>query len=186
MEKSFGRDKETGFTQNFTKSEFFESFQKYMDDQRNTAVSEEDFPVHNDSTSKSSSSKPSGVLLDDKEIHMQGNTDDSAEDPDNQDFCLKWLTSRAKWEVSKKTSPAGQIMHRVRTRLGARDHQCKIAKLIKRAGNLGLIPQSVNLLRKTMAIYESGIHAMKPWEEELQRSGLIITPKEIKNEKSEW
>ncbi|CAB9499447.1 expressed unknown protein [Seminavis robusta] len=227
--EEFGRDKETGFTQNLTKSEF-ESFQKYMEDQHNTAVSEEDIPVLDDSASKSSS-KPSSGVLDDKEIHMQGITDDSAEDPDNPDLSLKWLTSRAKWEVSKKVgaehpfedmlprdlnlsrvvnrkrakplptellhhnnlallrryiSPAGQIMHRVRTRLGARD-QRKIAKLIKRARNLGLIPHSGQFVVEDNGdIYESDIHAMKPWEEELQMRGLTVAPKEIEKEKSEW
>jgi ribosomal protein S18 len=176
----FGRDTETGFTQHLSKSEF-ETFQKYMRDQHDIQVTEDDVPVHDDASMSMDRNSKFGAL-DDDELQIQGITDDSLDDPDNPDLSLKWLTSRARWNVSKKygaehpfedmlprdlnlsrivnrkrakplprellhhnnlsllrryISPAGQIMHRVRTRLGARD-QRKVSKLIKRARKLGM------------------------------------------------
>jgi ribosomal protein S18 len=221
--EELGRDKETGFTQPLTKSEF-KTFQKYMRDRHGKEVKEDDVPVHSDDAHapKSSSSFSPPSPLDDPDIQVQGITDDSAVDPDNPDLSLKWLTSRAQWEVNKKygaegpfdemlprdlnlsrivnrkrarvlprellhhnnlgllrryISPAGQIYHRVRTRLGARD-QRRIAKLIKRARNLGLIPHSGQFVVEDHGwIYEKDIRQNKPWEEELIRRGLVITKK---------
>lgn len=82
-------------------------------------------------------------------------------------------------------SPAGQIMHRVRTRLGARD-QRRVARLIKRARKLGLIPHSGQFVVEDNGwIYEKDITEMKEWEKELVRRGLVITSKnepEVKEE----
>jgi len=216
----FGRDKETGFTQHLTRQEF-ETFQKFMKEQHNTQVTEDDLPILDD---EGSGRPRRRNPFDDDDIHLQGITDDDALDPDNPDLSLKWLTSRAKWEVSKKygaegpfdemmprdlnikrivnrktakilprellhhnnlallrryVSPAGQIMHRSRTRLGARD-QRKIAKLIKRARNLGLIPHTGQfVIEDNGNIFEKDIHEDKPWEQELRRRGLL-PPKEDK------
>ena len=178
-----GRDKETGFTQHLTRSEF-DTFRKYMKEHHDVEVTEEDIPVHSDDATTRAKSP-----LDDDSIFEQGITDEADADADNPDLSLKWLTRRAKWEVSKRygaetpfddmlakdlnisrivnrkrakvlpvellhhnnlallrryVSPAGQIMHRVRTRLGARD-QRRVTKMIKRARKLGLIPHSGNV-----------------------------------------
>lgn len=210
-----GRDEETGFTQHLTRSEF-ESFKKYMKEKYDTDITEDDIPVHSDDATAKKSSP-----FDEDDIHIQGITDESDADPDNPDLSLKWMTSRAKWEISKRygaehpfdemlpkdlrvqrivnrkrakpipdelmhhnnlgllrryVSPAGQIMHRSRTRLGARD-QRKVAKLIKRARKLGLIPHSGQFKIECHGdIYEKDLHVKKPWELELERRGLVIKP----------
>jgi hypothetical protein len=155
--EEYGRD---GFTQNLSKEEF-ETFQKFMRDHQKTDVNEDDIPVHHDA-SESRFSQPNPFDDVDDNIPTHGITDESAEDPDNPDLSLKWLTSRAKYNVDKKygsqhpfedvlprdlnlsrivnrkrakimpvellshnnlgllrryISPAGQIMHRVRSKL---------------------------------------------------------------------
>lgn len=209
--EEIGRDKESSFTQHLTKSEF-ETFRKFMKEYHQTTITEEDIPVHSGDATSSRRSP-----LDDESILEQGITDEADADPDNPDLSLKWLTSRAKWEVTKKygaehpfddmlardlnisrivnrkhakvlpteilhhnnlallrryISPTGQIMHRVRTRLGARD-QRRVAKAIKRARKLGLIPhQGQFVVENHGNIYEKDIHEMKAWEKELVRRGL--------------
>lgn len=212
-----GRDNESGFTQHLTRSEF-ETFRKFMREHHQTEITEDDLPVHSDDAT----SRPRSPL-DEEDIYEQGITDETDADPDNPDLSLKWLTSRAKWEVSKRygaetpfddlhardlnvsrivnrkrakvlpteilhhnnlallrryISPAGQIKHRVRTRLGARD-QRRVARLIKRARKLGLIPHSGQFVVESHgSIYEKDIHEMKPWEKELERRGLVMKPVE--------
>jgi hypothetical protein len=94
--EEFGRD---GFTQNLSKEEF-ETFQKFMRDHQETDIDEDDIPVHHDA-SESRFSRPSPFDYAD-DIPTQGITDEGAEDPDNPDLSLKWLTSRAKYNVDKK------------------------------------------------------------------------------------
>lgn len=216
-----GRDKETKFTQQLTKSEF-KTFQKYMQEKQKTNITEEDVPVHDDAGASRASPFSAQNPLDDDYIVSQGITDESEPDPDNPDLSLKWLTSRARWQVSKRDrdggpfddllpsdlnvsrlvnrkqakilptellhhnnlallrryiSPAGQIMHRTKTRLGARD-QRRVARLIKRARKLGLIPHSGHFVVEDHGnIYEKDICEMKAWELELQRRGLVVQPK---------
>jgi len=74
-------------------------------------------------------------------------------------------------------TPAGQIMNRVQSRLGAKD-QRKIAKLVKRARHLGLIPNSGQFIVEAHGnIHEKDIHEDKEWEKELHRRGLVVTKK---------
>jgi len=74
-------------------------------------------------------------------------------------------------------TPSGQIMNRVQSRLGAKD-QRKIAKLIKRARHLGLIPMSGQFVVEAHGnIHEEDIHDEKEWEKELSRRGLVVTKK---------
>ena len=213
-----GRDE--NFTQSLTKSEF-KTFQKYMKEQHHMDITEEDIPVQTGQEKRPKKTAPTSVLEDD-DITIQGITDESAVDADNPDLSLKWLTSRAQWEINKKygeegpfddmmprdlnmtrivnrkrakvlprdllhhnnlallrryISPAGQIMHRVRTRLGARD-QRKIAKMVKRARNLGLIPHTGQFVVEDNGnIHEKDIRENKPWEEELMRRGLVVSRK---------
>ena len=70
-------------------------------------------------------------------------------------------------------TPAGQIMARSLTRLGAKD-QRKIAKLIKRARQIGLIPHYGRWKVEDHGnIYEKDIHVDRDWEQELVRRGLV-------------
>ena len=63
------------------------------------------------------------------------------------------------------------------SRLGAKD-QRKIAKLVKRARHLGLIPNSGQFIVEAHGnIHEKDIHEDKEWEKELHRRGLVVTKK---------
>ncbi len=65
-------------------------------------------------------------------------------------------------------------MNRVQSRLGAKD-QRKVAKLIKRARHLGLIPTSGQFIVEAHGnIHEEDIHDDREWEKELKRRGLTI------------
>lgn len=70
-------------------------------------------------------------------------------------------------------TPAGQIMNRALTRLGAKD-QRKVAKLIKRARHLGLIPHYGRWKVEDHGdIHEKDILQERDWEMELIRRGLV-------------
>lgn len=71
-------------------------------------------------------------------------------------------------------TPTGQVMNRVHSRLGAKD-QRRIAKLIKRARALGLIPHAGQFVVESHgSIHEQDIHEDREWEKELARRGLVI------------
>lgn len=70
-------------------------------------------------------------------------------------------------------TPGGQIMNRVQSRLGAKD-QRKVAKLIKRARHLGLIPHLGQWkLEDHGNIHEEDIREEREWEKELIDRGLL-------------
>ena len=76
-------------------------------------------------------------------------------------------------------TPTGQIQSRVQTRLGARD-QRKVAKLIKRARALGLLPYVGQCVVENHGVlYDT--KQKKPWEEELERRGLVLVRNGNKN-----
>ena len=65
-------------------------------------------------------------------------------------------------------------MNRVQSRLGAKD-QRKIAKMIKRARHLGLLPMAGQFVVEAHgSIHEKDIDKDKQWEEELVRRGLVV------------
>ena len=79
-------------------------------------------------------------------------------------------------------SPGGKIMNRVQSRLGAKD-QRKVAKLIKRARHLGLIPHMGQWKLEDHGYYhergladadasENGVDGKRDWEVELEKRGL--------------
>lgn len=71
-------------------------------------------------------------------------------------------------------TPTSQIQHRMHTRLGARD-QRKIAKLIKRARAMGLIPFQGQFSSEQHGwIHAPDIHETRDWEKELVERGLTI------------
>jgi small subunit ribosomal protein S18 len=76
--------------------------------------------------------------------------------------------------LRRYVTPSGQIMNRVQSRLGAKE-QRKVAKLVKRARHLGLIP-FVGQWKVTNHgnIYEKDIMEDREWEKELKQRGLEI------------
>jgi len=73
-------------------------------------------------------------------------------------------------------TPTGQIRNRVQTRLGARD-QRRIARLVKRARALGLIPYSGQFKTERHGwMYDDDIDEDREWEKELAARGLVIIP----------
>ena len=74
-------------------------------------------------------------------------------------------------------TPAGQIMNRVQSRLGAKD-QRKVSRLIRRARAMGLIPTTGQFaIEQHGNIHEDDIHEDKDWEQELERRGLVVKKK---------
>lgn len=74
-------------------------------------------------------------------------------------------------------TPTGQLKHRIQTRLGARD-QRRVAKLVKRARSLGLLPYVGQHKVETHGwIHESDLHEDREWEKELKQRGLVIEKK---------
>jgi hypothetical protein len=62
----------------------------------------------------------------------------------------------------------------VQTRLGARE-QRKVAKLIKRARSIGLMPYVGQQKAETHGwLHEEDIHADRDWETEMNRRGLVV------------
>jgi hypothetical protein len=71
-------------------------------------------------------------------------------------------------------TPTGQIRNRVQTRLGARD-QRRVAKLVKRARALGLMPYSGQFKAEQHGwIHAKDMAEDKGWERELEKRGLVI------------
>mmetsp|Transcript_8148 Transcript_8148/g.12490 ORF Transcript_8148/g.12490 Transcript_8148/m.12490 type:complete len:363 (+) Transcript_8148:131-1219(+) len=71
-------------------------------------------------------------------------------------------------------TPTGQIMNRTQSRLGAKD-QRKVAKLIKRARAMGLIPHVGQWKYENNGnIHDADIHEEREWEQELMRRGLKV------------
>jgi len=75
--------------------------------------------------------------------------------------------------LRRYVTPGGQIMNRVQSRLGAKD-QRKIAKLVKRARHLGLIPVIGQWKVEDHGdVKENDILENRDWEDELLARGLI-------------
>ncbi len=80
--------------------------------------------------------------------------------------------------LRRYVTPGGQIMNRVQSRLGAKD-QRKIAKLVKRARHLGIIPVLGQWKVEDHGnLKENDLFENREWEEELINRGLI-DPKSI-------
>jgi ribosomal protein S18 len=76
--------------------------------------------------------------------------------------------------LQKFMTPTGQIKNRVQTRLGARD-QRRVAKLIRRARALGLLPYIGQSKAEAHGwIHAPDIHETREWEKELVERGLTI------------
>ena len=188
---------ETGFSKPLSPNEF-KSFQRFMRKEHKLEVDKDDIPVQwaRDAT-------PNFTNADNEDLDMQWLTvaaqrlmSDQSEDPFvdlmPSDLNPARKVNRRKAKkippkllhhnnlafLRRYVTPSGQIMNRVQSRLGARE-QRKVAKLIKRARHLGLIPFLGQWKYTNHGnIYEKDIHKDKDWEEELKRRGLVIRQKE--------
>lgn len=189
---------ETGFSKPLSPAEF-KVFQKHMKDEEGIQISEDDIPVEptNDDDSVL------GGYADTDELNTQWMSssamrfmddtkdDDPFSDLLPSDLSPTLLVNRRKAKpiprhllhhnnlalLRRYITPSGQIMNRVQSRLGAKD-QRKVAKLIKRARHLGLIPMSGQFVVEAHGnIHEEDIHQDKDWENELSRRGLVVTKK---------
>jgi ribosomal protein S18 len=198
-----GRD-ETGFSQHLTPAEF-KSFQAYMQRKHDLQLGGGDLPVQEASPASagrySSSADDEMISADDARLSMQWLTqraqrqmDDLAMD-DNPysdlmpgDLSPTRLVNRKRAKLIPREllhhnnvellqyfmTPTGQIKNRIQTRLGAKD-QRKVARLIKRARALGLVPHVGQFkVEKHGWIHAEDIHKDRPWEKKLAERGLVI------------
>lgn len=196
---------ETGFSKPLSPAEF-KIFQKYAKDEHNVGIGEDDIPVEPTNGEYDFDDDDDSVLggyADTEELNTQWMSssamrfmddtrdDDPFSDLLPSDLSPTLLVNRRKAKPIPKhllhhnnlallrryITPSGQIMNRVQSRLGAKD-QRKIAKLIKRARHLGLIPMSGQFVVETHGnIHEEDIDEDKDWEKELKRRGLVATRK---------
>lgn len=191
---------ETGFSKPLSPDEF-KVFSKHMKEDRDIHISEDDLPV------EPTNEDVLGGYADTEELNAQWMSssamrfmddtkdDDPFSDLLPSDLSPTLLVNRRKAKPIPKDllhhnnlallrryiTPSGQIMNRVQSRLGAKD-QRKIAKLIKRARHLGLIPMSGQFVVEAHgSVHEPDIEENKDWEEEMVRRGLVVTKKKKKN-----
>mmetsp|Transcript_16381 Transcript_16381/g.37565 ORF Transcript_16381/g.37565 Transcript_16381/m.37565 type:complete len:408 (+) Transcript_16381:111-1334(+) len=197
---------ETGFSKALSPAEFG-VFRKHMRNDRNINVSEDDIPVEptlgrRGNVDDDDDGSVLGGYADTEELNtkwmsssaMRFMDDTKDDDPFSDllpsDLSPTLLVNRRKAKAIPKhllhhnnlallrryITPSGQIMNRVQSRLGAKD-QRKIAKLIKRARHLGLIPMSGQFVVESHGnIHEEDIDEDKEWEKELTRRGLVVSP----------
>jgi ribosomal protein S18 len=185
-------DDETGFSQPLTPEEF-KSFARYMKKEHDTQISDSDIPVLNPK-----SKKDAIVYEDNPDLDLRWMSTASQREMDGFDVVdpladlmphdmnpTRKVNRKKAKSIPKEllhhnnlgllrryVTPAGQIMNRSKSRLGAKD-QRKIAKLIKRARALGLIPNTGQWKYENHGnMYEDDIDQEREWEEELVRRGL--------------
>ncbi|KAG7349499.1 30S ribosomal protein S18 [Nitzschia inconspicua] len=195
---------ESGFSKPLSPAEF-KVFQKHMKDEYSTNIDEDDIPVE---PTNQRGGEPSilGGFADTEELNTKWMSssamrfmDDTKDDDPFSDLLpsdlspARLVNRRNAKPIPRKLlhhnnlallrryiTPAGQIMNRVQSRLGAKD-QRKIAKLIKRARHLGLVPTSGQFVVEALGnIHEKDIHEDREWEQELKRRGLVIKKSEEK------
>jgi len=191
---------ETGFSKPLSPAEF-QVFKKHIKDEQDILISEDDIPV--ESTYDDDNDSVLGGYADSEELNTQWMSsnalrfmddtkdDDPFSDLLPSDLSPTLLVNRRKAKpiprhllhhnnlalLRRYITPSGQIMNRVQSRLGAKD-QRKVAKLIKRARHIGLIPMSGQFVVEAHGnIHEEDIHEDKEWEKELSRRGLVVTKK---------
>lgn len=190
---------ETGFSKPLSPAEF-KVLKKHLKDEQDIQISEDDIPVE---PTNSDDGSVLGGYADTDELNTQWMSssamrfmDDTKDDDPFSDLLPSDLTptllvNRRNAKpiprhllhhnnlalLRRYITPSGQIMNRVQSRLGAKD-QRKVAKLIKRARHLGLIPMSGQFVVESHgSIHEEDIHEDKEWEKELSRRGLVVTKK---------
>ena len=190
----------TGFSKPLSPAEF-QVFKKHMKAEQDISITEDDIPV--EPGIDGSDDSVLGGYADTEELNtewmsssaMRFMDDTKDDDPFSDllpsDLSPTLLVNRRKAKpiprhllhhnnlalLRRYITPSGQIMNRVQSRLGAKD-QRKIAKLIKRARHLGLIPMSGQFVVESHGnIHEEDIHEDKEWEKELSRRGLVVSQK---------
>jgi ribosomal protein S18 len=186
---------ETGFSKPLSPSEF-NVFKKHMEEQYKTEIDEDDIPVESvDSDDSVLSGYADNEDLNNKWMSsraMRFMDDTKDDDPFSDllpsDLSPTRLVNRRQAKripqqllhhnnlalLRRYITPTGQIMNRVQSRLGAKD-QRKVAKLIKRARSLGLLPTAGQFAVEARGnIHEKDIHEEKEWEQELVRRGLVM------------
>ena len=194
-----GGDGDSNFTAPLSPSEF-QTFKKYVEKEHGIDdISEEDIPVSRaasgpDATTSSQSDPDLDMtwMTSAARAEVEGpSADDIMDDPfvdlmpSDLNPARKVNRRRAKplpkellhhnnlSLLRRFVTPGGQIMNRVRSRLGAKD-QRKVAKLIKRARHLGLIPHLGQWkLEDHGNIHAKDIQMEKDWEKELVDRGLL-------------
>lgn len=189
---------ESGFTKPLSPAEF-RVFQRHMKAEYGVDVTEDDIPVEPTNETEERAVL-SGHHADNDELNTQWMSsramrfmddtkdDDPFSDLLPSDLSPSRLVNRRQAKpiprqllhhnnlalLRRYITPAGQIMNRVQSRLGAKD-QRKVAKLVKRARHLGLIPTSGQFVVEAHGnIHEEDIHEDKEWEKELKRRGLVV------------
>lgn len=179
-----------GFSKPLSSNEF-RAFARYMVKEHEGFVTKKDIPVMDENTRSYEIDNPD---LDLKWMssaarrEMDGYDDfDPMGDLTPQDMNPARLVNRKRAKLIPKElmhhnnlsllrryiAPNGQIMNRAQSRLGAKD-QRKIAKMVKRARCLGLIPHIGQWKYSNHGNrYEADIHEENEWEQELIKRGLI-------------
>ena len=193
-----GHVDKTGFSKPLSPAEF-NAFKKHMKTEYDMDIEEDDIPVEptdrgsvldgyadNDYLNEKWLSSRAARFMDDSK------DDDPFSDLLPSDFSPSRLVSRRQAKkiprellhhnnlalLRRYITPAGQIMSRVQSRLGAKD-QRKVATLIKRARALGLLPTAGQFaIESHGSIHEPDIAQNRDWEEELVRRGLVLQKKQ--------
>ena len=180
----------SGFSKPLSSSEF-KAFARYMVKEHEGFISKTDIPVMNEDSRSFEFDNPD---LDLKWMssaarrEMDGYDEyDPMADLTPHDMNPARLVNRKRAKLIPKellhhnnlsllrryVAPNGQIMNRAQSRLGAKD-QRKIAKLVKRARCLGLIPHVGQWKYENHGNrFEADIHEDNEWEQELVKRGLL-------------
>lgn len=192
---------EEGFSRPLSPNEF-RSFRRFMEKEQGVEIEEDDIPVQ-----QTRDASPNFTNADNPDLDMQWLTVAAqrvmSDEPDDPFVDLlpsdlnpaRKVNNRKAKKIPRKllhhnnlsflrryVTPSGQIMNRVQSRLGAKE-QRKVAKLVKRARHLGLIP-FVGQWKVTNHgnIYEKDIIEDREWEKELKQRGLVIRRRQKENE----
>jgi ribosomal protein S18 len=188
---------ETGFSKPLSPAEF-RTFQKFMKDEHNIDVRQGDIPVEF-TREGVPGEEDEGSVSDNPDLDMawltaaaRRRTDGDLEDDPFMDVMPSDFTPARRVNrrhaktipkellhhnnlslLRRYITPSGTIMNRTQSRLGAKD-QRKIAKLIKRARNLGLLPHVGQFkIVNEGNIFEDDIYEEREWEKELINRGLV-------------
>jgi ribosomal protein S18 len=183
-------DQNQGFSKRLTPSEFVD-FHQYMEKTHNMPISVDDIPVMDMRSSPTNEENPDLDLQwisTAAQREMNGfDSFDPLADLVPQDMNPVRLVNRRKAKYIPKellhhnnlallrrySTPGGCIMSRAQSRLGAKD-QRKVAKLIKRARALGLIPYGGQWKYENHGNrHEPDIDQEREWEQELIKRGLV-------------
>ena len=197
-----GRDKK-GFSKPLTKQEF-RNFSEFMERKHGIVIAEEDIPVQEN---KSASTRRMEAVSEEDPDHralalkwltaraqrqLDGATDENPfSDLMPGDLSHSRLVNRRRAKripmalhhqnnvelLQHFLAPTGIIRNRAQTRLGAWD-QRKVAKFVKRARNMGLIPYAGQYKVENHGwLHAPDIHEVKDWEKEMVERGLVIKKK---------